>query len=95
MTKGVLGERVWLNRKSVPIAKGHARAALITTTVSGILVFVAAYGLIVKDFWAAFLGWHFAVFAKLWFLDRMVWLWEDMKATDPLYRSWEEKLNRP
>lgn len=94
MTKGVLGERVWLNRKSIPIAKGHARAALITTTVSGVTVLIAAYGLIVKDFWAAFLGWHFSVFAKLWFLDRMVWLWEDMKGADPLYRAWEEKLNR-
>ena len=25
---------------------------------------------------------------KMWFLDRMVWLYEDMKDTTPEYRSW-------
>jgi hypothetical protein len=27
--------------------------------------------------------------AKAWFLDRMVLLFEDMKARDPDYASWE------
>jgi len=25
---------------------------------------------------------------KLWFLDRMAWLWEDMKEADQEYRKW-------
>jgi hypothetical protein len=25
---------------------------------------------------------------KLWFVDRMVWLYEDMKDATPEYRSW-------
>ena len=25
---------------------------------------------------------------KLWFIDRMVWLYEDMKDDNSLYRSW-------
>lgn len=94
MTKGVLGERVWLNRKSAPIPVGHKRAAFITSMVSGVLVLVFLAGLALKDFWMAFLGWHFAIYSKLWFLDRMVWLWEEMKHQHPLYQSWEQTLNR-
>ena len=26
--------------------------------------------------------------AKTWFVDRMVWLFDDMKDTRPEYRSW-------
>jgi hypothetical protein len=26
---------------------------------------------------------------KLWYLDRMVWLWEEMKDATPEYRGWE------
>jgi hypothetical protein len=25
---------------------------------------------------------------KLWYLDRMVWLWEDMQDADPEYLKW-------
>ncbi len=88
MTKGVLGERVWLNRKNVPIPKGHARAAFLTSLTAGVTLPIAIYGFMAQDFWAAFLGWHFAVFAKLWFLDRMVWLWDLMKEENALYCSW-------
>jgi hypothetical protein len=28
------------------------------------------------------------LFGKLWYLDRMAWLWEDMKDADPEYRKW-------
>lgn len=95
MTKAVLGERVWLNRKAVQIRVGHERAAFVTSLVSGALVVVFLIGLVVRDFWMAFLAWHFAIFAKLWFLDRMVWLWEEMKDQSDLYRSWEKALNQP
>ena len=27
-------------------------------------------------------------FGKLWFCDRMVWLFDDMKSGNPTYRSW-------
>jgi len=92
MTKAVLGERVWLNRKAVPIPKGHARAALLTTLISGALLIPAIAGLFLKDFWMAFIAWHFSIFAKLWFLDRMVWLWGDMKTAAPEYVAWEDAL---
>lgn len=85
---GVLGERVWLNRKSVPVPAHHARFANLTTAISALFFLIAVYGFIAGDFWAAFCGWFSAVLAKCWFIDRMVWLWSDMKDAHPAYRAW-------
>ena len=95
MTKGVLGERVWLNRKAVPIPPGHVRAAHITTAISMGFLAITVYGLIVGDFWASLTGWHAAVLAKLWFLDRMVWLWTEMQDADPRYQAWKRQFDAP
>jgi len=85
---GVLGERVWLNRKNIPIPLEHERGVnvLLKLCISGVCVSI--YGFIVKDFWAAFMGWNFAALAKFWFFDRMVWLYKDMKDKNEEYRSW-------
>lgn len=88
VTKGVLGERVFINRKGVPIPDHHVRMGWITSLISMVFVLIAAYGLLVQDFWAAFTGWHASILAKVWFLDRMVWLWEDMKEATPQYQAW-------
>jgi hypothetical protein len=29
-----------------------------------------------------------AYLSKLWFVDRMVWLWQDMQDTNEEYRKW-------
>jgi len=77
MTKGVLGERVWLASGTSPIASHHARVGRILNIAAGIGVVILAYGL-----WQLNLGWTIAglvgaMGAKLWFLDRMVWLLAD------------------
>lgn len=88
ITRGVFGERVWLNRRNVPIPPHHARAAHILSALSVVGVAVAIYGFIARDFWAAVMGWSFAALAKFWFVDRMVWLFEDMKDRRPEYAAW-------
>lgn len=88
MSRGVLGERVWLNRKQVPIPHHHELAGHLLSALAIILMVPAIYGLIVADVWAAVLGWHGAIIAKIWFVDRMVWLYADMHAANPTYRSW-------
>ena len=87
-TKGVLGERVWLRRAGSPIPAGFARAANITSALAASGVLLAVYGFVVRDFWAAFMGWHFAIAAKIWFVDRMVWLWEVTPNKDALLSQW-------
>jgi len=90
MTRGVFGERVWLNRKAVPIPAHHARMAHVTSTVAFAGLAVAVIGLVGRDFPAAALGWAIMMLGKLWFIDRMVWLYEDMKGDVAEYGSWSE-----
>lgn len=88
MSKGVFGERVWLNRKVVPIPEHHARAAHLLTAGSAVGAAISLYGFIVTNVWPAAFGFAMAVMFKTWFVDRMVWLYEDMKDATPEYRAW-------
>ncbi|MEM8856033.1 MAG: DUF6653 family protein [Pseudomonadota bacterium] len=74
--RGVLGERVWLARKQTPIPSHHSTVAAVLSAVSLVGVLVLAYGLVVLDPWATIAGTVTAVGAKMWFVDRMVWLYD-------------------
>ena len=87
--RGVLGERAFLNRQQVAIPAEHVQVAWVATGFSGAFLAIGIYGLVVEDFWAAFTGWHAAVLSKIWFVDRMVWLWEEVKDKHPLYAAWD------
>ncbi|MGF1561448.1 MAG: DUF6653 family protein [Geminicoccaceae bacterium] len=76
-SKGVYGERIWLNRDTVPIAGHHAAMANLLTGISAIGAVLVIYGLIVLDAWATVFGTALAMLGKLWFVDRMVWLYEE------------------
>jgi hypothetical protein len=41
------------------------------------------FGLLVFGVWPTLLGMVLVYCGKLWFLDRMVWLWEDTQASSP------------
>ena len=45
-------------------------------------------GLILLHVWIAVVGGIVTVLFKLWFADRMVWLYEEMKDATPEYRGW-------
>lgn len=87
-SKAVFGERVWLARGDVPIPAHHQRAALLLSILSATGLPILAYGLVVLDPGFTLFGWALVQFGKLWFVDRMVWLYEDMKDASPVYRSW-------
>lgn len=78
-SKSVLGERIWLNRKSVPVPDRHHRAPNILSAVAGIGFLFVIYGVYFLDIWPVLFGSALVYMGKLWFLDRMVWLYEDMK----------------
>jgi len=87
-SKAVLGERVWLNRKKTPVPIHHNILPNILNWVSGIGLLFVIWGVWQLKLWPTFVGCIFLYAGKLWFLDRMVWVYEDMRNTNPEYASW-------
>ena len=87
-SKGTFGERVYLDRRQVTIPAHHLRASRILTILSALGAVILVYGLAALDFAATIAGLILAMLAKAWFVDRMVWLYEDMKDSRPDYAGW-------
>lgn len=81
-SQAVLGERIWLNRQTVPVPIGHARAAVRLLCLSGLGSLLWAYGVWVLDPEVTLSGMAGTTIAKSCFLDRMVWLYQDARAQD-------------
>jgi len=92
-SKAVFGERVWLNRDNVPVPAHHRRVPNILSAVSAIGMLFVFWGVLVFDAWPALFGMALVYAGKLWFLDRMAWLWEDMK-DNPAYSGLVRYTNR-
>lgn len=82
MTQGVLGERIWLKRSSHPIPQHHDKVTRLLNIAAGLSILIFGYGLWKLDFGLTIAGLLTAMGAKLWFLDRMVWLWNDTHDDD-------------
>ena len=87
-SKSVLGERVWLNRKTIPVPSRHYRMIYLAVAVSAIGAVVSVYGLIALELWPTIAGILIVIIGKTWFLDLMVKLYEEMIDNNPDYRSW-------
>ena len=87
-SKAVLGERVWLKRKRIPIPEHHRPIINIINTISGLGTLLCIWGLIRLSVWGTIFGMVIVVLGKSWFLDRMVWLYDEMKDANSDYRSW-------
>lgn len=87
-SRGVLGERIYLARAGQPIPEHHRMAAqrLAGTGVIGTLVMLT--GLVIASPPLFVTGAVTAFFAKMWFIDRMVWLFDDMARKYPQYAAW-------
>jgi hypothetical protein len=83
MTKGVLGERIWIARATTPIPSHHLVVTRLLNVAAGLGVLILAVGLWQLNFGLTLAGLVGSMGAKLWFLDRMVWLKQDMDGTKP------------
>ena len=90
-SKGVLGERIWTERGKVELPAQFRGSGVTYATyaiqVAGLAVLV--YGLVQLELLAVVSGLLIMQTAKAWFIDRMVLLFEDMKARNPEYAAWE------
>lgn len=87
-SKIVLGEWVWMNRRTVPIPQRHHIMPNILSIAGACGGLLFAWGLVVLHIWLAVVGGMMMFLCKLWFADRMVWLYEDMRETTQEYRDW-------
>jgi hypothetical protein len=72
----------------VPIPPRHRIAPHILTAISMLGIPPLAWGLYALEIWPTLLGSALIYLGKMWFVDRMVWLYEDMKDVRPEYAAW-------
>ena len=81
---------MFLNRDKVKIPEKHdIPLHRILNTISSIGMILAIWSIVYYSIWGAVLGVALAYIGKSWYLDRMVWLYEDMKNENEVYKSWE------
>jgi Family of unknown function (DUF6653) len=73
----------------VPVPSYHQKIPDILSVASAIGMIFVIWGIIAFDPWPTVFGVTVVDLSKLWFVDRMVWLWNDMQDASPEYRSWQ------
>jgi hypothetical protein len=87
-SKAVLGERIWVGLKRGQVPARHAVVPRIASVIAALASLLVVWGVVRQDAILTLLSTLLVMLAKTWFVDRMVWLFEDMKDSDPTYRSW-------
>ena len=77
-SRTVLGETYWATRKKVPVPPRHRVAPNVLGAVSALGVPFIARGLVVRDGWMVLFGLAVQMAGKVWFLDRMALLYDDV-----------------
>lgn len=89
-SRGVLGERIWTEaeRTSLP-HQFRSQAPTVAMVFQSAGVVIMGYGLWVLDPVATATGLLLVQVAKVWYIDRMVLLFDDMKSRNAEYASWD------
>ncbi|WP_369134042.1 DUF6653 family protein [Modestobacter sp. I12A-02662] len=77
-SKGVLGETYWAKRDEVPVPARHRVAPNVLGAVSALGVPFIARGLVVRNGWMVLFGLAVQMAGKVWFIDRMAVLYDDV-----------------
>lgn len=77
-SRAVIGERFWNRRGTVPIPGRHRVAPKLLIGLNAAGAPFIIWGLVASDAWIVLFGLAVQSLGKLWFLDRMVWLHDDM-----------------
>lgn len=78
ITRGVLGEKVWAARDRVPVPAHHRVVPRVLSAVALAGFALMLYGIAAFAFWPMLAGLLVVLLGKLWFVDRMAWLHDDM-----------------
>ena len=87
-SRAVFGERVLMNRNNVPVPKHHVRMSRLLNSLNAVSSAPFIYGLIALEPVYTIGGIFLTMAFKFWYLDRMVWLFEDMRDERSEYADW-------
>jgi hypothetical protein len=79
-SRSVMGETLWAKRKSAPVPPRHRTAPFVLSAVSAAGLPFLVWGLVVLDPWMTLFGLAVQTTGKLWFLDRMALLYDDVSS---------------
>jgi len=86
----VFGERIWADRTKIQLPpQFRSGVPNLANAYSCIGLPMLVGGLIVLNVWLVLAGIVIVHGGKLWYLDRMVLLFDDMKLHNAEYASWE------
>jgi uncharacterized protein DUF6653 len=77
-SRAVLGETCWAQRQDSPVPQRHRAAPNVLAAVSALGVPFVARGLVVRNGWMVLFGLSVQTAGKMWFLDRMALLYDDV-----------------
>lgn len=86
--RAVMGERIYMMRVIRPIPVYHSNAAQLLSIGIGLGMLLMGAGLLAQDATAYLVGGVAAFLCKMWFVDRMVWLFDDMAREHDEYEKW-------
>jgi hypothetical protein len=86
--KATFGERVWIDRARLDLPTHFRRVPPLLNAVSGVGMALAVGGVIALAPWPTVTGTVLVYAGKVWFLDRMVWLYDAYGDRDPEWRAW-------
>lgn len=87
VSKAVFGERIWKDRDRINIPEHHRRFPTLLTGIAFLGIPLVIWGVYRLHIWTTVLGLGTTYIGKLWYLDRMVWLYNDMKDHEE-YQKW-------
>ncbi len=86
---GTFGERIYLKRKHEnQIPPHHLRVCRLIILLQLVGLPFWLYSIYSMTYSLMLLSTMWLMFTKTWFVDRMVWLYQDVKQQDPVYQSW-------
>lgn len=88
MSKAMLGERVWLNKKNIPVPEYFERGMRINQAISTSGLLVAVLGLVKDSPRLVVLGNIVFLAVKPYGIGVMADLYDEMKDASPEYKSW-------
>jgi hypothetical protein len=90
-SRGVLGERIWVDRKTVelPAEFRSGAVATITNGLGALGIALLVYGLVELDLLLVVTGLLLTHIPKAWYIDRMSLLFAAMARRDPKYAAWD------